>query len=46
MGLLIDTTGGYSAAIAVLLTAAAVQAFAIMRIGDRNAPSDEDRIAH
>jgi CP family cyanate transporter-like MFS transporter len=46
MGLLIDTTGGYSAAIAVLLTAAAVQAFAIVRIGDRAAPSDEDRTAH
>jgi MFS transporter, CP family, cyanate transporter len=34
MGLLIDLTGGYSAAIAVLLAAAAVQAGAIVRIGD------------
>lgn len=42
MGLFIDATGGYSAAIAVLLAAAAVQAFAIVRIGDRPAPSGED----
>lgn len=34
MGLLIDATGGYPAAIAVLLAAAALQAFAIARIGD------------
>jgi MFS transporter, CP family, cyanate transporter len=34
MGLLIDVTGGYPAAIAVLLGAAAVQAVAILRIGD------------
>ncbi len=45
MGLLIDATGGYPAAIAVLLAAAAVQAFAIVRIGDRPAPSGEDRRA-
>ncbi len=45
MGLLIDATGGYPAAIAVLLAAAAVQAFAIVRIGDRPAPSGEDRSA-
>jgi len=45
MGLLIDATGGYPAAIAVLLAAAAVQTFAIVRIGDRPAPSGEDRIA-
>jgi hypothetical protein len=32
---LIDTTGGYTAAIAVLLVAAAVQAVAIRQIGDR-----------
>jgi CP family cyanate transporter-like MFS transporter len=36
MGLLIDATG-YPAAIAVLLLAGAVQAFAIWRIGDRPA---------
>jgi CP family cyanate transporter-like MFS transporter len=35
MGLLIDATGGYTAAIAVLLAAGAVQAVAIWRIGDR-----------
>jgi MFS transporter, CP family, cyanate transporter len=35
MGLLIDLTAGYAAAIAVLLVAAAVQATAIVRIGDR-----------
>jgi len=34
MGLLIDLTGGYPAAIAVLLAAVAVQASAIVRIGD------------
>jgi CP family cyanate transporter-like MFS transporter len=34
MGLLIDLTGGYPAAIAVLLAALAVQAGAIIRIGD------------
>jgi len=45
MGLLIDATGGYPAAIAVLLAAAVVQAFAIVRIGDRPAPSGEDRSA-
>lgn len=35
MGVLIDLTGGYTAAAAVLLAAAAAQAFAITRIGDR-----------
>jgi CP family cyanate transporter-like MFS transporter len=35
MGLLVDATGGYPAAIAVLLVAGAVQAAAIWRIGDR-----------
>jgi CP family cyanate transporter-like MFS transporter len=35
MGVLIDITGGYSAAIGVLLAAGAVQAAAIWRIGDR-----------
>ena len=35
MGLLIDATGGYPAAIAVLRAAGAVQAVAIWRIGDR-----------
>jgi len=34
MGLLIDLTGGYAAAIAVLLAAVVVQASAIVRIGD------------
>jgi MFS transporter, CP family, cyanate transporter len=34
MGLLIDLTAGYAAAIAVLLAAVALQAFAIVRIGD------------
>jgi CP family cyanate transporter-like MFS transporter len=34
MGLLIDATGGYTAAITVLLAAGAVQAAAIWRIGD------------
>jgi CP family cyanate transporter-like MFS transporter len=35
MGLLIDLTGGFPAALAVLLVAGALQAFAIWRIGDR-----------
>ena len=35
MGVLIDATGGYPAAIAVLLAAGSVQAVAIWRIGDR-----------
>jgi MFS transporter, CP family, cyanate transporter len=35
MGLLVDLTGGFPAAIAVLLVAGALQAFAIWRIGDR-----------
>jgi CP family cyanate transporter-like MFS transporter len=35
MGLLIDLTRGFAAAIGVLLAAAALQAFAIWRIGDR-----------
>lgn len=35
MGLLIDATGGYGAAITVLLAAGALQAGAIWRIGDR-----------
>jgi MFS transporter, CP family, cyanate transporter len=35
MGLLIDLTGGYPAAIGVLLVAAGLQALAIQRIGDR-----------
>jgi MFS transporter, CP family, cyanate transporter len=39
MGLLIDLTGGYPAAIAVLLAAAAVQARAISRIGDATRPT-------
>jgi CP family cyanate transporter-like MFS transporter len=34
MGMLIDVTGGYAAAIAVLLAALAVQAGAVARIGD------------
>jgi MFS transporter, CP family, cyanate transporter len=34
MGMLIDLTGGYAAAICVLVLAAAVQATAIIRIGD------------
>ncbi len=34
MGLLVDATGGYRAAICVLLTAAALQAWAIIRLGD------------
>jgi CP family cyanate transporter-like MFS transporter len=34
MGLLVDVTGGFPAAIAVLLAAGAVQATAIWRIGD------------
>ena len=37
MGLLIDATGGYPAAIVVLLAAGAVQAVAIWRIGDTGA---------
>jgi CP family cyanate transporter-like MFS transporter len=37
MGLLVDLTGGYPAAIAVLLAGAAVQGWAIGRIGDRPA---------
>jgi CP family cyanate transporter-like MFS transporter len=37
MGVLIDLTGGFPAAIAVLLAAAALQAWAIWRIGDRPA---------
>jgi MFS transporter, CP family, cyanate transporter len=36
MGVLIDLTGGYPAAIAVLLLAGALQGFAILRIGDRS----------
>lgn len=39
MGLLVDLTGGYPAAIAVLLAGAAVQGWAIGRIGDRPAPA-------
>ena len=35
MGVLIDVTGGFPAAIAVLLAAGALQAWAITRIGDR-----------
>jgi CP family cyanate transporter-like MFS transporter len=35
MGVLIDVTGGYPAAIAVLLAAGALQAAAIWQIGDR-----------
>lgn len=35
MGVLIDVTGGFTAAISVLLAAAALQAWAIGRIGDR-----------
>lgn len=35
MGVLIDVTGGYAVAIAVLLAAGALQAAAIRRIGDR-----------
>jgi CP family cyanate transporter-like MFS transporter len=34
MGMLIDLTAGYAAAICVLVVAAAVQATAIIRIGD------------
>jgi CP family cyanate transporter-like MFS transporter len=37
MGVLIDLTKGFPAAIAVLLAAAALQAWAIWRIGDRPA---------
>jgi CP family cyanate transporter-like MFS transporter len=39
MGLLIDLTGGYPAAIGVLLAGAAVQAGAIVRIGNDPAPA-------
>ena len=35
MGVLIDVTGGFPAAIGVLLVAGALQACAIVRIGDR-----------
>ncbi|MBW0115877.1 MFS transporter [Pseudonocardia abyssalis] len=35
MGVLLDVTGAYPAAIAVLLAAGALQAFAIVKIGDR-----------
>ncbi len=35
MGVLIDLTGGYPVALAVLLLAGALQGFAILRIGDR-----------
>jgi MFS transporter, CP family, cyanate transporter len=38
MGLLVDLTGGFPAAIAVLLGAAALQAFAVIRIGDGLTP--------
>jgi CP family cyanate transporter-like MFS transporter len=38
MGVLIDVTGGYVAAVAVLLVAGALQGYAILRIGDRPAP--------
>jgi CP family cyanate transporter-like MFS transporter len=37
MGLLVDVTGGYRPAVLVLLFAAAVQAWAILRIGDGRA---------
>lgn len=37
MGVLIDLTGGFPAALAVLLLAGALQAFAIVKIGDRPA---------
>jgi CP family cyanate transporter-like MFS transporter len=37
MGVLIDLTGGYPVALAVLLLAGALQGFAILRIGDRPA---------
>jgi CP family cyanate transporter-like MFS transporter len=39
MGVLVDITGGFVAPIGVLLVAAAVQAAAIWRIGDRPAPT-------
>ncbi|MGH8933737.1 MAG: CynX/NimT family MFS transporter [Egibacteraceae bacterium] len=39
MGLLIDVTGGYPAALAVLLLAATVQAVAIVKIGDEPRPA-------
>lgn len=38
MGVLIDLTGGYPVALAVLLLAGAVQGVAIVRIGDRPTP--------
>jgi len=38
MGVLIDVTGGYAAAIAVLLVAGLVQAWAIVVIGDPESP--------
>lgn len=41
MGLLVDVTGGYSAAIAVLLLAALVQALAIVGIGHREPDPEE-----
>jgi CP family cyanate transporter-like MFS transporter len=37
MGVLIDLTGGFTAALAVLLVAGAAQAAAIVAIGDRPA---------
>jgi CP family cyanate transporter-like MFS transporter len=39
MGMLIDLAGGYTAAIAVLVVAVAVQASAIARIGDATRPT-------
>ncbi|WP_245607267.1 CynX/NimT family MFS transporter [Pseudonocardia spinosispora] len=41
MGLLVDVTGGYPAAIAVLLLAALAQALAIVGIGDHDPDLDE-----
>ncbi len=43
MGLLIDVTGGYPAALAVLLLAATVQAVAIVKIGDEPRPAPAQR---
>jgi CP family cyanate transporter-like MFS transporter len=40
MGLFVDVTGGYLAAIAVLIAAVVLQAGAIWRIGDRPRPGD------
>jgi MFS transporter, CP family, cyanate transporter len=40
MGMLIDMTGGYAAAVAVLLAAIALQAGAILRIGEVNRAPD------